>query len=386
MVIPVVQSLSVLPGTTCVVLALTTAARDFAEAGIAHQGFASLVGAGDEPALRKGRELAAAMSGQSAFIPADETAAYLGLSFVDLVQRIGERDAQLSFERLGRQAFLPLSILIRAINKYDPDVVVATNSPRAERAAIEVAGQLGLPSVCINDLFAIGEIGWLGRPGYATRVCVLSQIVKDRLVAFGRDPGEIVVTGNPAFDSLLRDDVRSKGYEYRAALGDCKRVILWASQPEPNIHPFTHEPGNPELPGQILSSLINFAARDRECVLLVRPHPSENASFDCQLSNVVFARREIPISQLVHAADVCVTMTSTVALEAAIAGKPVVCVSGSVFEKDVMFVEMGIALRASVADLEETVVRAISTRLIRPVGEDGKAAKRVAEVILSVAG
>lgn len=138
-----------------VYLALTTAAAEVRAAGIETLGFRDLLQPGDARALRKGEALAAALQ-----VPAadhEESVAYLGLSYTDLEDRLGAEAAAEAYARFGRQCFLPLSVLERAIRKTAPALVVATNSPRAERAAIETARRLGVPSVCLLDLFGIWE-------------------------------------------------------------------------------------------------------------------------------------------------------------------------------------------------------------------------------------
>ena len=63
-----------------------------------------------------------------------------------------------------------------------------------------MAGKLNIPSVCIVDLFAVKEVAWVGEPGYADKVCVLSEFVKNTLMRAGRNDKDIIVTGNPAFE------------------------------------------------------------------------------------------------------------------------------------------------------------------------------------------
>jgi hypothetical protein len=62
--------------------------------------------------------------------------------------------------------------------------------------------QLGIPSICVVDLFAIDEVKWIGAPDYADQVCVLNESVRQFLVAAGRSEDQVVVTGNPGFDAL----------------------------------------------------------------------------------------------------------------------------------------------------------------------------------------
>ena len=179
MLIPVAQALAARGLARPVVLALTTAAPAARAAGLEVVQFKDFVTPGDATSLAHGRRLMAGLGAPVA--DAEETAAYLGLSFVDLVAELGLAQAESRYAQKGRQAFLPAATLTRILKKIRPDVVVATNSPRAERAAIVAAGQLGIPSVCVVDLFAIDEVRWIGEAGYADRVCVLNESVRQFL-------------------------------------------------------------------------------------------------------------------------------------------------------------------------------------------------------------
>jgi hypothetical protein len=129
--------------------------------------------------------------------------------------------------------------LQRIVTKLAPHLVVATNSPRAERAAIMAARSLDLPSVCLVDLFCLDEVKWIGAPGYADCICVLNESVRKFLIDAGRGPEQIVVTGNPAFDGLSNPAYKTAGQALRQHLQwNGKHVLLWPTQVEPAYHPF----------------------------------------------------------------------------------------------------------------------------------------------------
>ena len=134
MVLPVVQWLSQHAALKIQVLALTTAAPVFVNAGIDVLGFRDFVRPEDAAALVWGERL---LEGNTSMqVAHDESVAYLGLSYVDLEQRLGVAAAADVYAQFGRQSLRPLGVLQRIIRQLVPDVVVTTNSPRAERAAI----------------------------------------------------------------------------------------------------------------------------------------------------------------------------------------------------------------------------------------------------------
>lgn len=375
MLIPVARLLRQMGLAEPVFLGLTTARAEVEHAGFPCLGFADFVEPGDELALQKGRELAAALPSHAVCLA--ESAAYLGLSYRDLQAQYGAvADAQ--FARLGRQGFLPVPTLRRILRRVSPDAVVATSAPRAERAAILAARMEGIAALCLVDLFAAYEVEWLREAGYADRVCVLNEAVRRKLIEAGRPSGDVVVTGNPAFDSLLDPVVRERASALRRMRGWRGPVWLWASQVEPVAHLTTGERGDTELPSKVMQVLQTLAASSPAMHLVIRPHPSEGGL------RVDLGERQwlsLPgesLHELLWASDGVVVMTSTVGLEARLAGCRVVQVLGSLYSADAPYLELGVADEAVRLDgLAEAVIRQSSQpRHAEDVG--GQAAPRVA--------
>lgn len=349
MLLPVAQA-ALRSGHEVVFLGLTTARGALAQAGIPAIGFSDLWDFAAPDARRFGKELAAGLPAGGAIAPA-ESEAYLGISYADLVAAQGEEGARREHAQRGRHAFLPVEFLKRVLAHYAPDVVVATNSPRAEQAAILAAGQLGIPSVCAVDLFALQEVRWIGQPDYASRVCVLNAEVRDMFLAHGRTQQEVVVTGNPAFDRLQAAETVREGSELRRRRGwnDGRINVLWASQTEPERHPFNDKVGDPLLPRRVERVLREVAAADSRLRLVVRYHPSEQVPFVAQ-DRVELSTSEDALAPLLHAVDLVVVTASTVGLEAAMAGRPVVSVDCSVFTADAPYAEMGLSVGVAAPD------------------------------------
>lgn len=328
-------------------LALTTAAPLVREAGIPTIGFADLLTPADEEARRKGEELAAALA-----VPAadhDESVAYLGLSYVDLERREGSARAAALYAEYGRQAFLPLGVLERAIRRLQPALVIATNSPRAEQAALQMARTLGVPSVCLVDLLGIWERDRLAAPEYADVVCVLNESVRDSLVAGGRPPQDVRVTGNPAFDTVLDPAMVAAGAALRREAGwDALHVCLYASSPEPAAYPGSSQQGDPAFPRRIERALLDAVIANPSLAIWVRRHPSEpSASEVAALAHprIRVSAGDMPLHACIHASDEVLVTVSTVGVEANLAGKYVTQVRGSIFDDLSPYFAMGIAQR-----------------------------------------
>jgi len=356
LVAPVIRALLEI-GHNVTVLGLTTAAKYLKEQGIETIGFSHLRCANDEDVQQWGSFFAKNLPNNGT-VSIEETVAYLGLNFRELVIKHGETEAFNLYEVYGRQAFLPVEVMKSALNYYKPDLLIATNSPRTERASIIAAGELNIPSICIVDLFALQEVQWIGQPGYADKICVLNESVRKMFIDSGREPHEVVVTGNPAFDRLIKQETKLAGLKLKQEKNwnDGKINLLWASQPEPTKHPFNNKVGDPTLPRRIERELRSFVAKHDGYRLIVRYHPSETEKFEPQ-ERVEFSPASENIAVLLNAVDIVVVLTSTVGLEAYLAKKLVISVDCSVFTLDAPFSKLGISRGvASPRELSEEII------------------------------
>lgn len=388
--LPVARRVQALGIAQPVYLALTTAAPDVRAAGVPTLGFRDFLGPADERARIEGEALAAQLAVQAA--DREESIAYLGLSMVDLQERLGGGEAAAQYGRFGRQAFLPLGVLRRVLERVQPALVVATNSPRAERAAIETARAMDVPSVCLVDLLALWERDLLARHDYADAVCVLNEGVRQHLVAAGRPAADVHATGNPAFDPINDPDVVAAGHRLRAAQGwDGLHACLYASSPEPRSIPGVPGEGDPSLPRRIEQALVAAVVANPKLALWVRRHPSEappDAIAALRHPRIRVAGRDAALHAFLHASDEVIVTGSTVGVEASIAGKPVTQMRGSILDHLSPYVQLGIAQRElALADIRRAYGEA-ATVLARPRGDltrQQPAVDRVVAVLRSVA-
>jgi hypothetical protein len=389
MLIPVAKLAREL-GHEIVFLGLTTALPALQKAGIDAIGFAGLLQHAPQGAAGFGIELAAQLPAGGT-VPKEESEAYLGISFADLVAERGEAAARAAYAEHGRHAFLPVAFFERVLAARQPDLVIATNSPRAERAAIVAAGRLGIPSICLVDLFALQEVRWIGEAGYADRICVLNDEVRNMFLRHGRKESELVVTGNPAFDVLNEAHSVGAGAQMRRDRGwdDDRITILWASQVEPERHPFNGEPGDPRLPRNVERELREFVRGHPGFRLVVRYHPSEHETFVPE-PHVEFSPRSDPLAGLLHAVDIVVVTCSTVGVEAFLVGRPVVSVDCSVLSPDAPYADMGISRGVKrIADLPVALLDGAETcrqarrKALPAANERRSAAERVMDVMTS---
>ncbi|MBV6285864.1 hypothetical protein [Pseudomonas aegrilactucae] len=343
MLAPVARSL-LARGHAVVFLGLTTAGAYLERAGVPCIGYRHLPEADTADVVEWGRRLTSELAPGGA-VPLQESIAYMGLNYRELVAEHGNEGAAQLFAQKGRQAFCPVGMFKRWFAMLRPSLVMATNSPRSEQAALQAAAELGVASICAVDVFALQEIQWIKKPGYASRICVLNEQVRDMFVAQGCDAAGVVVTGNPAFERLQHPEVREAGHALRTARGwgADEVVILWASQVEPERHPFAARQGDPSFPRRVEARLREFVCDHPQYRLVLRYHPSERVEFQPGQARVELSPSSEDLATLLHAVDIVVVATSTVGLEAHLAGRAVLAVQGSMFSPDAPYGQMGIA-------------------------------------------
>lgn len=366
MLAPVARSLMA-HGHSLVFLALTTAGAYLERAGIPCIGYRDLPEANKPDAISWGHKLTRDLP-SGGTVPLAESIAYMGLNYRELVAEHGEERAAHLFAEKGRQAFCPVGLFKRWLRELAPSLVIATSAPRSEQAVLKAASQLGIASICAVDLFGRYEIQWIKEHNYATRICVLNEQVRGAFVAAGCRADAVVTTGNPAFDRLQHAEVREAGRALRRAKGwaEDDTAILWASQVEPEHHPYAPRIGDPTLPRRIEANLRDFIREREKHRLVVRHHPSESVQFQPGQVRVDNSPSSEDLATLLHAVDIVVITTSTVGLEAHLAGRPVLSVKGSVFTQDSPYGEMGIVVEVESADLLSDALSSASHQALPP--------------------
>lgn len=311
MVLPVASVLN-RSGHDVSIVALTTAHGPAERAGFHPLGFRDFLRASDVLAHEWGPRLSGGTSPNPDVHP-DETSAYLGLNYAELIATRGAEGAARDYAERGRQAFFPIQTVGRIIDEIQPDLVVATSSPRAERAAVTAAAARGIPALVLCDFMPQSELEWLAVPGYGNRLCVMSQGVKQRIVEAGRHDDEIAVTGNPAFDAVFELDAESLRRDWRNRHGfgpDC-RVALFASQPD-----------REENLGARAAVRLAEAGRSKGWLVVYRPHPNEQFDHSILPNWIPVSGGGESIWESLCGCDGCLVISSTVGIQALLVGRP----------------------------------------------------------------
>ena len=386
MCLPVMRALrELVPGCEARILALTTAAGVARRAGEQPLGFRDFcTGPQAARALAYGERLLGEQ--QHPDVAREESLAYLGLNFLEWVDALGEAGARERWRARGRHGFRPVQLMVRILDELQPDVVVATNSPRSEQAAIEAAHALGIPTLSMVDLFALPGDPYRERQVHADCITVLSEGTKRNLVAAGVDEGRIVVTGNPAFDALSGPEAREAAIRFRQERGWADRkVVLWAGHMEPG-----DDTALPQAVQDVLQREV--LARDDAC-LAIRYHPNEWHRFTPPAAHprVHWSQPDREgLLPVLAAADVVVVQATTVGAQAHAAGKQLLGLSFSplVQRSGMDYGRLGLGTSVpSVEALPGLLAQHLAAvrRGAPAAGPRGDAARRVAQEIARLA-
>lgn len=389
-VAPVVRELQQ-RGVRCTVLALTIGHAVALQMGLEPLGYRDFLHLVDaDRATRYGRELLE--GNRHPQVDEHESCCYLGINYLDWVDRYGDEEAARRYAAGGRRTFYPIGFMRSVLQDVRPDVVVSTGSPRSEHAALEAARDLGIPSLTILDLFGLPYDPYPRQPVTADRITVMSEFVRGNLLAAGISDAKLRVTGCPAYDAMHDPAHAQAGAAWRRSLGwDGLHVVMWAGYMEEgaNVPPEWQGTG---FGVEVEKRLRAWVARGRDRALVVRYHPNQYHYFpDLGAQERVYLARagREPVQPQLHASDTVIVQTSTVGLEAALIGKRVINLrhAPSVIDFEFDFSAIGLA---EGVDSMDGMVDALEHP--RPVQRDPRvmpppapAAPRVADEILDLA-
>ena len=340
MVLPIAEKL-LKDGYSVYIFALTTAINTLKHTSVPYFSYKDLPYAKNLDVIRQGKILMKTIEHNN-FVEETETISYLGINFLDLEKQIGKIETIKLWKKGGRQFFYPINTMRNLLKDLRPNFVISTNSPRSEKAAIDAARLENIKSVCLCDLLVIPESEWLKNNDFADFLFVIDDRVKKMLVSKGRNKDQIKVTGNPAFDSINDNQniLKAKKYKIDNGLLGPNINILYASSPEPKMHPFTNEPGDKNLPNKIEKVLRDFVSVNKDFNLILRRHPSQNQEIT-EGERIYKSSLDIDFNIMVHVPDLIIQVASTIGMQAIIANKLLLNVDCSIFTNDTPYTKMG---------------------------------------------
>lgn len=329
-------------GHELLVLGLTLGQSVFQEAGLSAVGLSEILQQSTrwQDIVQRGQNLVDE-SDVHPQIGIENSVAYLGSGFLDLIASHGESEAIKRYKKMGRKAFDPAITAHEIIEICGCDVLVTTNSPRMERALVRAARSLQKHSVVVVDSFASIERVWLSEPSYADCVCVFHESVKEVLTSDGRPESDVIVTGNPVFDSLADVVLPERQTD--------KPHVLYLSQNEARIDQDNHPTDPDALPRDVINCLLMGIQND-QLTAEVRFHPNQGDRIRQEVNCLLDRSKFCSLEDTLVDADVVITASSTAGIQAQLLGLPLVKIGWSIRNGLVPFDQLGPTWEAQTSD------------------------------------
>lgn len=225
----------------------------------------------------------------------------------------------------------------------------SSNSLNWEHAFIDAARQMEITSLALLDFWSNYSQRFSELPGdlryLPDTIAVMDSLACEEMAKEGFPRQRLVVTGQPAFDSLESALETFDSKRREAVLSECGApadswLVFFASQPLREFY------GPPQSAGYlgfdehtVLQSLVASLATlqhetGRAIVLVVRPHPREGKIQISSPDLRVHVTAEGRNADWLLAADLVVGMNSVVLMEACLLGCPVVSLQPGLSKPD----------------------------------------------------
>jgi len=238
----------------------------------------------------------------------------------------------------------------------------------------------------------------IGGHGGCSKIAVLGNADKELFASEGISPGRIVVTGNPKFDYLFyakESDFKSSVCR-RFSIADDEDIILLLADWFVEAGYWTVEQRE-----QFVTAICEAASKLPHSKLVIKLHPLMEREADYHkiikgLSEPPIICQHVPLWELLHACSLAITVSSSAGLETMAAGKPLIIFN--LFNDPSSFDETsGAVIVRTEADLLpalETILdqglsqekKEAATEFVyqHAYAQDGKAAKRIADLIVQM--
>lgn len=275
-----------------------------------------------------------------------ESKLYYGYSFKELIEKYGIEKSIRGYKEFERRIFLPINFMNKVLKYEKPDLVITTNAPRMEKAALIASRELGIKSISIEDLFGVEqEINEKieeffqnnnYRDKYGDYVCVLSEEVKKFLEE--KTNSKVIVTGNPNFDDAY------KYKEKKLIINENMRRLCYLSQ-------------KTDLNKKIFINLLELLENKIIDILIVKIHPNEDKKIYKDilrkyeyLKNKLFFENNL--YEAILKSNLVITEFSTAGIEAAILGREIISRKNKIID----FEKLGMKLNFSeISEIENLV-------------------------------
>jgi glycosyltransferase involved in cell wall biosynthesis len=303
-----------------------------------------------------------------------ESLNYKGIPLLDLLD---EKFSEV-FKRKLVESIKYIELMSRAVETENPAAVVVIDEYGLYgRAAIFAARLNGIPTLAIqHGIIGPRHIGYYHKKEEMSRntakenhciipdkTAVNGAYYKNILIRMGSyPPSSVAVTGQPKYDVLAFADKIYKKERVCSLLklDPNKKLIVFASQPD-----------SPQANELLFRSIFQAVKKIPGAQLVIKLHPNE---YDSSLHERVAREagvnavivKDIDLFELLHACDLMLTLSSTVAIEAMILDKPVITVNLTNAPDAMPFAESGAAIGVyKREDIYPAINKALKNKQVR---------------------
>ncbi len=301
------------------------------------------------------------------------------------------------FKYLFNKLIRCIEVTRRVIEVEKPDVIVVMDerSPFG-RAVVATCDLMGIPSLVLQHGTHDDQPYYSST--YAAKMSVYGDFTRKVLVQRGVSPDKIVLTGAPQWDALMTEKgISREEFCRQMGLDESKDIILLTT-----AITFERDVGK-----KVVAGVIDAMRQFPQMQLLIRAHPSQSEPIslyqdiasEMEIGDVVIFKKPHDYDSI-RACDIFITQYSTVAIDAIIAGKPVITINLT-GETDLFpYAESGAAIGVyktediapAISNIltDSSVQKALAEGRKRFIAEhlykaDGKASQRVAHLIEKMA-
>ncbi len=352
-------------GYSADILALTGAKLITNSLGIKSLGFKDFIPELDRKEIKDfGKKLLYENYYPESGIDKEESIYYLGINWLENLDRYGLEMTERIYRKVKRHSFLPIKFFERLIKENKYGLVITTNSPKSERAAIIAANNLKIKSIRIEDLFfdddlqldLINKLGVdysksIGKfKAKPSKIFVMSNYTKSLykknkdIMLLETSESDVIVTGQPILDRLVEKsfsplEKKNKVYKQK------KEFILWC-----------HSNGTldeAEVYSLICNWLKIYSSENLNLAIKLHPHFTlkhkkfiENLFSEFSL-NYFFVDEEVKIEDAIKKCRLLIAQESTTMLEAFFLKKHSICLDPTNIRREIHYVKCGICNRVT---------------------------------------
>ena len=304
---------------------------------------------------------------------------YKGINFWDVIKG----DIGLLFDKQFPDLISSILYFDKVIDIIQPDILVVGDDRAATvKGHVLLAKKKGVPTLEVQHGLC-ADTGPFDTP-VSDRIAAGGDYSKKVFMKFGAKKEQLVVTGWPKYDTHVKS-----------------KESLTEKHKDGTDILFATGSGDIKITLDTIEAIGSFIEDSTHFRLIIKPHPTENHKIYNRIAkkykNVVLHKSNEDISSLIASTDILVSFFSTVAIEAALLDKPIICINTTNVES--MYVSSGIAIE--VRKLDELIPaikdalynEEVSKRLAEARKnfiyehayiQDGKASKRVVDLIIQM--